>query len=260
MSEKTPLARVELIASSQDYKDNAQGLAVNVWFPPQEAVFRIDGKDVVMRFGFTKADLQISDTRGCTYHEIRTVILTEEKVTSLQQSAGENKRSLGGGVGANISVMTGKAQASSQTGTTTNESREVSRTKNIYIAKHVDKGRWELSGCAHDDGLLHGSIIHSDGGLLCTLKWNDCTDHSAKPLTINAKLLTSQRYLTPVIVDDDHGRTSPNSAEYEAVLTAVLARALRRGRKVPVPDDKNTPLLLAEGGCEAMLHKATGDD
>ena len=259
-SDKSPLARVELIASSQDYKDNAQGLAVNVWFPPQEEVFSIDGKDIVMRFGFVEADLQISDTRDCTYHKIRNVILAEEKFTSSHQSTGEKKNELGGGAKATIPFVSAKAEASSQNATSTSESREISSTRSLYIAEAVDKARWKLSGCAHDDGLLHGSIIHSDGGLLCTLKWDDRTDHSATPLAINAKLSASQRHLKAVIINDDSGRMVPNSAERAAVVTAVLARGLRRGRKVPVPVDKNAPLLLAEGGCEAMLHKVTGDD
>ena len=254
------LATVELIASSQDYKDGSQTLLANVWFPPQEGAFAIDGKTITMRYGFAEATLQITDSYNSSYHDIRKILLAEETVTISSENVRKDEKGLGGGVNVSkIPFVKANAEASTQRGSTMVEKREASQTRAQYIAEEVDKGQWRLRGCGHEDGLLDGNIIHSDGGALCTLKWTLDTNSTGKPLTISAKISTVQRHLRVVIVDDDHGRTLANNAERAAVVNAVIARALRN-HKVPIdPDDESKTLPLASDTVTVQPHKAISD-
>ena len=254
------LATVELIASSQDYKDGSQTLLANVWFPPQEGAFAIDGKTITMRYGFAEATLQITDSYNSSYHDIRKILLAEETVTISSENVRKDEKGLGGGFSLPKNPFAkANVGASTQRELTTVVKSEANQTRAQYIAEEVDKGQWRLRGCGHEDGLLDGTIIHSDGGALCTLKWALDKASAGKALTISAKISTVQRHLRVVIVDDDHGRTLANNAERAAVVNAVIARALRNRQVSSNPDDEGKTLSLASDTVTVQPQKATSD-
>ena len=221
--EEKRFARVELLASAQDFKDGEQGLLGNVWFPPQEDSFAIDNSTVVLRYGFTEAHLKITDTRDSTYHNVRQIPLAEDATPPPFQR----------------------------------DNREAGRPGQQFVAQEIDKGIWRLSGCAHEDGILHGTIINMDGGPLCALRWEE-PKGVKKPLKIQAKVYTQQRHLKAFVVGDDGNHVLANKTEREAVLQAVIAQTLRRNG--PRSNDKTAELQLASDHCTASLHKAYPDE
>jgi hypothetical protein len=252
--ENSCLARVELIAPSQERDDGGQTLFANVWFPPQEHSFSIDGQAIVLRYGFTEADLMISDSHDSRYRKILKTLHSEETYTRSAESVGKTEKGLGGGVStSNIPFVKGKAEASTHSSDTTNEKREETQTRLKYIAEPVDSGRWRLQGHAHEHGLLHGAIIHEDTAPLCTVKYDVNKGDDTQPLEISAEVITTQRRLRAIIIDDAHGRETPNKAERAAAVQAVIARALRVWQPLPDSDEEENKLLLATDKIELRV-------
>lgn len=248
----TPLAEVQITVPSQTAGQDRIHLLASIWFPPGE--IHVDDRKIT--YGFVRATLEINDTLDSQYERHAEHIFGHINL----RDAHTLQHKKGSGIIGNFSAALPDIMKIDVSGTASRETTRVKSTEEelkipLYTLQSMGSRSWMMFGIENPTQLLNGRVVHiiDDPLIIITPKYRANPNEVSRNICISAEVHASISDHKTIISNGKSGETDANAHEEQAVINAIIARSIRRGKRQYDADGQPIPMLLARGDCNSKL-------